>query len=90
MVRCERPARVGGISGDGIKKDLSLSQLDVRWARVTAENRIPSVANGAVDIECGSTTKTLSRMAQVDFTLLTFLDGGSLIAALYVLNSVPE
>jgi glutamate/aspartate transport system substrate-binding protein len=64
---------------DGIKKDLSLSQLDVKWARVTAENRIPSVANGVVDIECGTTTKTLSRMAQVDFTLLTFLDGGSLL-----------
>jgi ABC-type amino acid transport substrate-binding protein len=64
---------------DSIKKDLSLSQLDVKWAKVTAENRIASVANGAVDIECGTTTKTLSRMAQVDFTLLTFLDGGSLL-----------
>lgn len=64
---------------DGIKKDLSLSQLDVKWAKVTAENRIASVANGAVDIECGTTTKTLSRMAQVDFTLLTFLDGGTLL-----------
>jgi len=66
---------------DGIKKDLSLSQLDVKWARVTTENRIASVVNGAVDIECGTTTKTLSRMAQVDFTLLTFLDGGSLLVA---------
>jgi ABC-type amino acid transport substrate-binding protein len=64
---------------DSIKKDLSLSQLDVKWARVTAENRIAAVANGTVDIECGTTTKTLSRMAQVDFTLLTFLDGGSLL-----------
>jgi glutamate/aspartate transport system substrate-binding protein len=64
---------------DSIKKDLSLSQLDVKWAKVTAENRIASVANGAVDIECGTTTKTLTRMAQVDFTLLTFLDGGSLL-----------
>jgi glutamate/aspartate transport system substrate-binding protein len=64
---------------DAIKKDLSLSQLDVKWAKVTAENRIAAVANGAVDIECGTTTKTLSRMAQVDFSLLTFLDGGSLL-----------
>ena len=64
---------------DSVKKDLSLSQLDVKWAKVTAENRIAAVANGAVDIECGTTTKTLSRLAQVDFTLLTFLDGGSLL-----------
>ena len=66
---------------DGIKKGLSLSQLDVKWAKVTAENRVASVANGTVDIECGTTTKTLARMAQVDFTLLTFLDGGSLLVA---------
>jgi glutamate/aspartate transport system substrate-binding protein len=64
---------------DSVKKDLSLSQLDVKWAKVTAENRIASVASGAVDIECGTTTKTLSRMAQVEFSLLTFLDGGSLL-----------
>jgi len=66
---------------DSIKKELGLSQLDVSWTKVTTENRIASVANGAVDIECGTTTKTLSRLAQVDFTLLTFLDGGSLLVA---------
>jgi len=64
---------------DGIKKDLSLPHLDVKWVKLTVENRIASVVSGAVDIECGTTTKTLARMAQVDFTLLTFLDGGSLL-----------
>jgi glutamate/aspartate transport system substrate-binding protein len=64
---------------DGLKKDLALSQLDVKWVKVTPEDRITAVANGVVDIECGSTTKTLRRMAQVDFTVLTFLDGGSLL-----------
>jgi glutamate/aspartate transport system substrate-binding protein len=66
---------------DSVKKDLSLPQLNVKWAEVTAENRIASVINGTVDVECGTTTKTLSRMAQVDFSLLTFLDGGSLMVA---------
>ena len=64
---------------DGIKKELALPQLDLKWVKVTPETRIASVANGTVDIECGSTTKTLGRMAQVDFTVLTFLDGGSLL-----------
>jgi len=64
---------------DGIKKELALPQLDVKWVKVTPETRIASVANGTIDIECGSTTKTLGRMAQVDFTVLTFLDGGSLL-----------
>jgi glutamate/aspartate transport system substrate-binding protein len=66
---------------DSIKKDLSLAQIDVRWVEVTAENRFASVINGTVDIECGTTTKTLTRMAQVDFSALTFLDGGSLLVA---------
>jgi ABC-type amino acid transport substrate-binding protein len=56
-----------------------MAQLDVKWAKVTAENRIAAVVNGSVDVECGTTTKTLSRMAQVEFSLLTFLDGGSLM-----------
>jgi len=66
---------------EGVKKDLSLAKLDVKWAKVTAENRIARVVGGTVDIECGTTTKTLSRMQQVDFTLLTFLDGGSLLVS---------
>lgn len=66
---------------DSIKKELSLSQLDVKWIKVTPESRIAAVTNGSVDIECGSTTKTLGRMAQVDFSVLTFLDGGSLLTA---------
>jgi len=43
------------------------------------ENRIASVTNGTVDIECGSTTKTLVAWRKVDFTVLTFLDGGTLL-----------
>ena len=66
---------------EGVKKDLSLAKLDVKWAKVTAENRIAHVVGGTVDIECGTTTKTLSRMQQVDFTALTFLDGGSLLVS---------
>jgi glutamate/aspartate transport system substrate-binding protein len=66
---------------DSIKKDLSLPQLAVKWAEVTAENRFASVMSGTVDIECGTTTKTLSRMALVDFSALIFLDGGSLLVA---------
>ena len=37
-----------------------------------------SVADGTIDLECGSTTASLSRQEQVDFSLMTFIDGGSL------------
>ena len=62
-----------------IAKELALPNLQVKWVKVTAENRIQSVVNGTVDLECGSTTASLSRQEQVDFSLMTFLDGGSLL-----------
>jgi ABC-type amino acid transport substrate-binding protein len=38
------------------------------------------VANKEVDIACASTTITLSRQENVDFTLMTFLTGGSILS----------
>jgi ABC-type amino acid transport substrate-binding protein len=62
-----------------VQKAVGLADLKVNWVPVTPENRIQAVANGTVDIECGSTTASLSRQEQVDFTLQTFVDGGSLL-----------
>jgi glutamate/aspartate transport system substrate-binding protein len=64
-----------------VGQDLNLPNLTVNWVPVTPENRIDAVANGTVDIECGSTTASLSRQEKVDFTLMTFVDGGSLLIA---------
>jgi ABC-type amino acid transport substrate-binding protein len=62
-----------------IQQKLGLSELPIKWVAVTPENRIASVANGSIDLECGSTTNTLGRQEQVDFSLMTFVDGGSLL-----------
>jgi ABC-type amino acid transport substrate-binding protein len=62
-----------------VQQELKRSDLSVRWVPVTPENRIEAVASGAVDIECGSTSATLSRMEKVDFTLMTFVDGASVL-----------
>jgi ABC-type amino acid transport substrate-binding protein len=64
-----------------VQQELKLSNLTVRWVPVTPENRVDAVANGTVDIECGSTTASLSRQEKVDFTLMTFVDGASLLIA---------
>src|SRR5215472_5964122 len=66
----------------GIQQQLKLTKLDVKWVPVTPENRIASVVNGTVDLECGSTTASLSRQEQVDFSNMTFIDGGSLLVKL--------
>jgi glutamate/aspartate transport system substrate-binding protein len=62
-----------------IAKQLSLPNLQVKWVKVTVADRIPLVAKGTVDLECGSTTASLSRQEEIDFSLLTFVDGGSLL-----------
>jgi len=64
-----------------VGQELGLSSLKVQYVPVTPDNRIEAVASGAVDIECGTTTASLARQEKVDFTLLTFIDGASLLIA---------
>src|SRR3984885_336801 len=42
---------------DAVKKELKLDKLEVKLEPVTSSNRIPLLANGTVDLECGSHTK---------------------------------
>ena len=56
-----------------VKADLKLPKLDVKYVPVTSATRIPLMANGAVDIECGSTTNNAAREKQVAFTNTHFL-----------------
>jgi ABC-type amino acid transport substrate-binding protein len=62
-----------------VQKQLGLADLRLTWIPVTPETRISAVVQGTVDIECGSTTASLSRQEQVDFSLMTFADGGGLL-----------
>jgi glutamate/aspartate transport system substrate-binding protein len=64
----------------GIRAQLKLSSLETRWVELTIQNRLEAVRAGKVDIECSTTTWTLSRQAEVDFSLITFVDGGSILA----------
>ena len=66
---------------DAVQKELSMGELRRRWVKVSPENRMKAVADGTIDVECGSTTNTLSRQEKVDFTITTFVDGGSLLVA---------
>ena len=64
----------------GLARSLKLPSLKTVWVPVSSENRIDLVASGKVDLECGTTTVTLGRQARVDFSLITFLDGGAFLA----------
>ena len=62
-----------------VQQELQLGSLTINWVPVTPDNRIDAVVNGTIDIECGSTTASLARQEKVDFTLMTFVDGSSLL-----------
>jgi len=54
--------------------------IETKFVRITPDERISAVVDGKVDIECGSTTITLSRQERVDFSLQTFVTGGSVLS----------
>ncbi len=62
-----------------IERQLGLSELKIKWVPVTVQNRFDVLAKGQADMECGSSTVTLSRMKLVDFSSLTFVDGTGLL-----------
>ncbi|MEC4721946.1 transporter substrate-binding domain-containing protein [Noviherbaspirillum sp. CPCC 100848] len=63
-----------------IQKHLGLTQLNVKMNPVTSATRIPLMANGTIDIECGSTTNNVERQKQVAFAPTTFVSGNRLLA----------
>ena len=63
-----------------LRETLKLPDLKVAWLAVTPANRIPQLIKGSIDLECGSTTITFSRMEEVAFSHMIFVDGGSLLA----------
>ena len=63
---------------DKIKAELNMPGLKVKLVPVTGQTRIPLLANGTIDIECGSTTNNLTRAQQIDYLATTFITGTKL------------
>jgi glutamate/aspartate transport system substrate-binding protein len=57
-----------------IKDKLGLSTLRINYQPVTAQNRIPLVQNGTVDIECGTTTNNTARQRDVSFANTLYVE----------------
>lgn len=65
---------------DAIKSKLELDKLEVKFNPVTSATRIPLIANGTVDLECGSTFNTVDRQKQVAFSNTYFLTANRFVA----------
>jgi len=60
---------------DAIKAEIEMPNLEINLVPVTSQTRIALMANGTIDLECGSTTNNLTRQKQVDYLPVTFITG---------------
>ncbi len=60
-------------------RDPKTFNYHINVVEVTAQNRLPYLADGTIDILCGATTVTLERMRVADFSLFTFVSGVSVM-----------
>ncbi len=65
---------------DALKSELKMPKVDVKYQLITSANRLPLLANGTIDLECGSTTNNLERQKQVWFTMTHFVTANRWIA----------
>lgn len=64
----------------GVKAHLGDMDIETKFVRISSDERISAVVDGKIDIECGSTTITLSRQEKVDFSLPTFVTGATVLS----------
>ena len=65
---------------DAVKAELKLGKLETKYQLVTSANRIPLMANGTIDLECGSTTNNIERQKQVWFTMTHFVTANRFVS----------
>ena len=63
---------------DDVEKVVGKS-LNVRYVPVNPKTRLALIANGTIDLECGSTTNKLSRQEQVEYLPVTFITGTKIL-----------
>lgn len=65
---------------DELRKELKMPDLKVQYRVVAGPERIPQLLAGNIDMECGATTNTKARQAQVDFSYTFFVAGMRVMA----------
>jgi glutamate/aspartate transport system substrate-binding protein len=65
---------------DNVRKELALPALKTVYVEVKSSDRIQKLRDGEIDIECGSTTITRERAAQVAFANTIFVTASRILA----------
>lgn len=61
--------------GKALGRAIGLEEVEFTFIPVDTVNRFAKVVNGDIDLLCGATTITMSRRADVDFSIPIFVDG---------------
>ena len=64
---------------DAIKVAVKRPDLTVQYVAVTPATRIPAIAEGRADLECGSTNNTRERRAKVAFSIPHYIASGRML-----------
>lgn len=64
---------------DAVRQRLNKPDLKVTFTPINVTNRIPLVANGTIDLECGTTSNFLTRQEQVEFSPIYYVTGTQLL-----------
>ncbi len=65
---------------DAVKAELKMPDLKVVLQPVTSATRIPLLANGTIDMECGSTTNNVERQKQIAYTMTSFVTANRFVS----------
>ena len=60
---------------DAVRKKLEMKTIAPEYVMVTGATRIPVIADGKADLECGSTTNNAERREKVAFTVPHYITG---------------
>jgi len=64
-----------------IERQLGAGNLKIEWVPVTLQSRFSAVATGKADMECGSSTVTLGRMKEIDFSNSIFIESTGVVVS---------
>ena len=64
---------------NSIERQLNITSLQIKWVPVSSQSRFDAVSRGQADMECGASTITLTRMKQVDFSSVIFVESTGLL-----------
>ena len=67
------------VVASAVRQAAGVDKIAVQYVPVGTADRFDALRDGRIDILCGSTSVTLDRRKQIDFSLVTFVDGASVL-----------